>query len=193
MIFQPLTAQDGPQLADLGAAMAFAPAPQVLGETLSAALAQGVRALPVFLGHHGPNHFVHMAGNAEQRALRAQAHGRLARRLGGKLLLQALPAPFLGSLHAPSITQPASIRACCQHRGARARARPSSTLPRGRRRPPAGAPLPIVKRSLSLGNARSPVTFIWHTSLVCFLPNGNETEKAACPQTHARKQRGRKE
>ena len=41
MIFQPLTAQDGPQLADLGAAMAFAPAPQVLGETLSAALAQG--------------------------------------------------------------------------------------------------------------------------------------------------------
>ena len=36
MIFQPLTAQDGPQLADLGAAMAFAPAPQVLGETLSA-------------------------------------------------------------------------------------------------------------------------------------------------------------
>ena len=41
MIFQPLTAQDGPQLADLGAAMAFAPAQQVLGETLSAALAQG--------------------------------------------------------------------------------------------------------------------------------------------------------
>ena len=41
MIFQPLTAQDGPQLADLGAAMAFAPAPQVLGETPSAALAQG--------------------------------------------------------------------------------------------------------------------------------------------------------
>ena len=41
MIFQPLTAQDGPQLADLGAAMAFAPAPRVLGETLSAALAQG--------------------------------------------------------------------------------------------------------------------------------------------------------
>ena len=39
MIFQPLTAQDGPQLADLGAAMAFAPAQQVLGETLSAALA----------------------------------------------------------------------------------------------------------------------------------------------------------
>lgn len=41
MIFQPLTARDGPQLTDLGAAMAFAPAPQVLGETLSAALAQG--------------------------------------------------------------------------------------------------------------------------------------------------------
>ena len=76
--------------------------------------------------------------NAEQRALRAQAHGRLARRLGGKLLLQALPAPFLGSLHAPSITQPASIRACCQHAApAPARAPPPPSRAAAAGHPPA--------------------------------------------------------
>lgn len=41
MIFQLLTVQDGLQLADLGAAMAFAPAQQVLSEMLSMALSQG--------------------------------------------------------------------------------------------------------------------------------------------------------